>query len=486
MGHPVAPHVPDLGPGRGGRRPFHRIDGGIHRFPTRPYHRGEDPRSGPATLSRRFSTINRPLLSADDLAGDLRRTTLPGGLRVVSERLSHTAAFNLGFFVGVGSRRETLALHGASHMLEHVLFKGTPRLSAEEISASIEGVGGDLNAYTAKEHTCFYARLLAEDADRAVGVMSDMLAHSLIEPEHFASERTVVLEEIAMGNDDPGDVAHDLSARRLYGHSGLAKPVIGSVESIRAMDRDAVVEYWLAQYRADDIVVSASGAVDHDRLLDQLAPLDEALAQRRRPTSPTSAEEPAVAEPGLVVQTRDFEQLEAVMSWPGLALLDPRRAALDVLVTVLGGGMSARLFVEVRERRGLTYSIDASEIAYTDAGQVSIEWACAPERLQQIVDVVREVLDDVLAHGLTATELAQAKGQIRGQTLLGLESPSAHMSRNGRTVLQDDPRTVGEMLAAVEAVTLEDVHALARHLFSSAPTLAVVGPWDADRTVALG
>lgn len=432
------------------------------------------------------TTITRPQLSADALAGDLRRTTLPGGLRVVSERLANTAAFNLGFFVGVGSRRESTALHGASHMLEHVLFKGTPRLTAEQISASIEAVGGDLNAYTAKEHTCFYARLLAEDSARAVEVMSDMLAHSSIEPAHFSSERTVVLEEIAMGNDDPGDVAHDLTAQRLYGASGLAKPVIGSAESIRAMDRDSVVEYWRSQYRADDIVVSVAGAVDHDLLLEQLAPLDRALAERHAPADRPGEGGAAVVEPGVVVATRDFEQLEVVMSWPGPALLDARRAALDVLVTVLGGGMSARLFVEVRERRGLAYSIDASELAYTDAGQVSIEWACAPGRLQPIIDVVRGVLDDLVQHGITEQELAQAKGQIRGQTLLGLESPGAHMSRNGRTWLQQDPRSVGDVLREVAQVTREDVHALAAELFTGRPTLAVVGPWNERTPISLG
>lgn len=403
---------------------------------------------------------------------------------MVSERLAHTAAFNLGFFVGVGSRRETIAQHGASHMLEHVLFKGTPRLSAEQISASIEGVGGDLNAYTAKEHTCFYARLLAEDSARAVAVMSDMLAHSLIEPEHFASERTVVLEEIAMGNDDPGDVAHDLTARRIYGSSGLAKPVIGSADSILAMDRAAVVSYWRSQYRADDIVVSAAGAVDHDELVERLAPLDLALGARRAIGTP-GADPHAVPEPGVVVQTRDFEQLEVVMSWPGLALLDPRRAALDVLVTVLGGGMAARLFVEVRERRGLAYSIDASELAYSDAGQVSIEWACAPGRLQPIIDVVRSVVDDLVAHGITEDELVQAKSQIRGQTLLGLESPGAHMSRNGRTWLQEDPRSVRDIMDEVAAVTLSDVHRLAAELFTVRSTLAVVGPWDEDAPLSV-
>ena len=443
-------------------------------------------RGGVIPYSEVFTINRRPLLSADALVGDLRRTTLPGGLRVVSEHLTNTAAFNLGFFVGVGSRRETQALHGASHMLEHVLFKGTPRLSAEQISASIEGVGGDLNAYTAKEHTCFYARLLAEESERAVEVMSDMLAHSLIEPEHFSSERTVVLEEIAMGNDDPGDVAHDLTACRLYGTNGLAKPVIGSADSIRAMDRDMVADYWLSQYRADDIVASASGALDHDLLLEWLAPLDAALASRRASGDPATDDVPPVADPGVVVRTRDFEQLEVVMSWPGLAMMDPRRAALDILVTVLGGGMSARLFVEVRERRGLAYSIDASELAYTDAGQVSIDWACAPERLQPIIDVVRGILDDVVAHGITEQELAQAKSQIRGQTLIGLESPAAHMSRNGRSWLQDDPRTVGQILDEVAAVQLADVHRLAVDLFTRPPTLAVVGPWDEDTPILLG
>lgn len=456
-------------------RPGRRVHGSRHR---------PDPE---ATIPAPVPTP--PHLTDSSAPSRQRRTVLPGGLRVVTERFDHTAACNLGFFVGVGSREESPALHGASHMLEHVLFKGTPHRSAEQISASIEGVGGDLNAYTSKEHTCFYARLLGDEAARAVEVLGDMLAHSLILPEHFAAERNVVLEEIAMGNDDPSDLANDLVARQVYGSHGLALPVIGSVDSVVAMRRDDVAGYWQERYRSDAIVVSATGQVDHDWLVDQLLDLDTALAAAPatgRPVDPPAISTAPTFAPGVVVHERDFEQLDAVMGWPGMALRDDRRAAVDVLLTVLGGGMSARLFVEVRERRGLAYAIDASEAAYSDAGQVSIEWACTPDRLQEVVDVVGAVVADITDRGITEEELARAKAQIRGQTLLAMESPAAHMSRNGRMWLHQDERTIAEILQDVARVSRDDVLAVARTLFASPPTLAVVGPWEAGTTVRLG
>ncbi len=407
------------------------------------------------------------------LGGEVRRSELTCGLRVVTEDVPDSHTFSVGFFVGVGSRHETEHLHGASHFLEHVLFKGTRRRAPEEISAAIEQVGGDLNAYTAREHTCFYARVLAEDAELACDVLVDMLTGSTVLADDVEAEREVILEEIAMHADEPAEVAADLVTARLFPDHPLGRPVIGSRSSIRSLSRDQVVGFWRRHYRPSSIVVAASGRVDHDALVRWLRPLDAVrqTSRARRTSAPARRHVPGVS-----VLRRPSEQCTVSLAFPGFGVFDQRRYPLGVLATVLGGGMSSRLFVEVRERRGLAYAIDAGEQAYADAGLFTVEFQATPDRVDQILTLVREALADVVARGITPEELGRAKGQLRGQTVLAYESPAARMSRLGTSELAGDPRTIADVLEGYDRVTDEDVRQVARLVVADPPFVAVVGP----------
>jgi predicted Zn-dependent peptidase len=406
------------------------------------------------------------------LDGAVRRTVLPHGLQVLTEAMPSARTFSVGVYAGVGSRHESTARHGASHFLEHVLFKGTRRRSAEEISIAVESRGGELNAYTTKEHTCFYARVLADDGPLAVDVLSDMLSASLVRSADVDAERAVILDEIAMHADDPGEVVAELVADAIFAGSGLGKMVIGSPESITTMSRDVIVRHWRQHYTPAGLVVAAAGDVDHDRLVEQLVALDD------RPTTSPPATRPtrAAPAPGLVAVTRRVEQMNAVLAFPGPAVFDDRRYAAGLLSVILGGGMASRLFVEIRERRGLTYGIDAGETSYSDAGMWSVDFQCAPGRLGPILDLVRGMLDEIAADGVGEAELDRAKSQMRGQTVLSYEGPSSRMGRLGTNALLGDERSLDEVLARYDAVTPEELQAEAARLFAQPPTLGLVGP----------
>ena len=370
-------------------------------------------------------------------------------------------------------------MHGASHFLEHVLFKGTPRRTAEEISQSVESVGGELNAYTAKEHTCFHARVMADDAELVVDVLADMITDSLLLGRDIDAERAVILDEIAMHHDDPGEVGADLVTSAIFGDHGLGRPVIGSASSITNLRRNQVDAYWRRHYRPTEIVVAAAGAVDHDRLVAQLGAFDRfaddhGRRSRRvlRPLTPTAVRQG----PQVVAAVRDSAQVSATLAAACPGMFDDRRYALGLLSLVLGGGMSSRLFVEVRERRGLTYSIEAGESIYSDAGLFSIDWQCAPERLTDILDVVRGVTAELADAGIDDRELARAKTQLRGQTILAYEGPNSRMSRLGGSTISGETRALEDHLDRYDAVSADEVQLMAQQLFAGGPVLGVVGP----------
>jgi predicted Zn-dependent peptidase len=407
------------------------------------------------------------------LDGAVRRTVLRNGLQIVTEDIRSTSTYSLGVFVSVGSRHETRSLHGASHFLEHLLFKGTPNRSAEQISATIESVGGELNAYTAKEHTCFYARVLHSDAELALDVLSDMISHSLITPEDVDAERAVILEEISMHADEPAELAAEAVAAEIFGKSGLGRPIIGSAAAVVALTRRQIVQHWRRHYQPGCLVVAAAGKVNHDRLVERLSALD---TQPSAPAAPARPGPSAISRGGgLLMHKLPLEQCSAVLAFPSPGIFDARRFPLGLLSLIIGGGMASRLFVEVRERRGLTYGIDAGETAYSDAGLWSVEWQCAPGRLAQILELVHATLSDVAAHGITEDELARAKGQMRGQTALSYEGPGSRMSRLGVNTVLGDERTLGELLRRFDQVTAAEVRAEAEVLFAQPPTLAIAG-----------
>ena len=408
----------------------------------------------------------------------VRRTVLPGGLRVVTETMPGVRSAAIGVFVGVGSRDETPALHGCSHFLEHLLFKGTPTRTAMQISSTMDAIGGDFNAYTAKEYTCYHARVLDEDLPLAVDVLGDMMTNSLITPEHVEDEREVILDEIAMHDDDPEDVVHNLFAEAAWSGRPLAKPIAGTTESIRALSRAQVNRYYRRHYVGANMTVAVAGNVKHAdvvrRVRRAFAPLLEAEGA---PMLPRATEVSKSAHSVETRSSRPFEQVNLVLGMKGLTRSDPRRHVLGVLNTALGGGSSSRLFQEVREARGLAYSVYSFGLAYSDAGMVGVSVGCLPSKSGQVLDVVRDELEKIARDGITAEELERGKGQMRGGLVLGLEDTGSRMSRLEESELfQKRLLSVDDILARIDSVTLDDVHELAASVFNRPETLAVVGP----------
>ncbi|MGZ6812045.1 MAG: M16 family metallopeptidase, partial [Blastococcus sp.] len=427
------------------------------------------------------------LLDLDEVGGRVERTELPGGLRVLTETMPGVLSATLGIWVGVGSRDETPALAGSSHFLEHLLFKGTHSRSALEIATVMDAVGGEMNAFTAKEHTCFYANVLASDLPLAVTLLSDLVTDALNTPADLESERTVVLEEIAMRDDEPSDAVHDLFSETLFGNTPLGRSVLGTVESIEGLSRDDVDGWYRGRYTMPSIVVTAAGRVDHRQVLDLVsAAFADRLSGDRRP-DPLRLGEPGPERPatpaGLI--TRSTEQTHVLLGLPAMGRLDERRYAGAVLDTAVGGGMSSRLFQEIREKRGLVYSVGSALTHYAGAGTFSVYAGCAKKRVPEVLRLIREELSRVAADGITAEEVARGRGQLKGGLVLGLEDTGSRMSRLGKSELSyGEYLPVREVLARIEAVDEEQVRSVAAELFSRQTCLAVVGPYresDLDR-----
>ncbi len=411
-------------------------------------------------------------------------TELPGGLRVLTETVPAVRSVSLGIWIGIGSRDETSEQAGAAHFLEHLLFKGTRRHTATGIAEAFDAVGGDLNAFTAKEHTCYYAHVLDTDLPLAVDVLADVVTDALLAPADVELERGVVLEEIAMRDDDPEDLLGELFDDALFGAHPLGRPVIGSESSVRAMDRETLHTFWRGQYTTPRMVVAAAGNLTHEHLVGLVeAALGAACTRAGAGTSPVPprSPEPAVlaARPMLVLHGEDTEQAHLMLGVPAPSRHDPRRAALAVLNTALGGGPSSRLFQQVREQRGLAYSVYSSYTTYADSGSLSVYAGCAPQRLGEVAAVVRDVLAGVAAGGVTPAEVARAQGNLRGGLVLGLEDTPSRMTRLGRAELDHGrQRSVAESLQMIAAVAPDEVTALAEELLAAPLTTAVVGPYD--------
>ncbi len=432
-----------------------------------------------AGVSQRAGST-RTLLTAGD-GGVIRRTVLPGGIRVLSESIPGVRSVAFGVWVGVGSRDEAPSQSGASHYLEHLLFKGTRKRDALEISAALDEVGGELNAFTAKEYTCFYARVLDADVPIAVDVICDMVTSSVLSTHEVENERGVILEEIAMHDDDPGDSVHDEFASLVWPGDPLGRPVLGSVETIAAMSRSAINGYYRRRYRPDQLVITAAGNIEHAKLVRLVrksfagVPIDEdALPAQPRKGKQTPSFTVATA-----TRHRQTEQANLVLGCAGLARGDERRFAAGVLNAAVGGGMSSRLFQQVRERHGLAYSVYSFASHYADAGMFGVYAGCHPKRVPQVLDLCREELALVASGGLSAAELERGRGQMRGGFVLGLEDTGSRMSRLGKSELvYGELMTVNEVIAAIDSVTLDDVQEVAADLFTRPTSLAVIGPYD--------
>jgi predicted Zn-dependent peptidase len=419
----------------------------------------------------------------------VRRTVLPGGLRVVSESLPGVRSVAFGIWVGVGSRDERPSLAGTSHFLEHLLFKGTPSRDALEIAAVMDAVGGEMNAFTAKEYTCYYARVLDEDLALAVDLVCDMVTSSLITADDVESERGVILEEIAMHDDEPADVVHDSFAAAVFGaETPLGRPVIGTVASIESLSRTSIAGYYRRRYAADSMVVAASGGLEHGRLLKLVKKAFAGKLTGDVPPAPLrSVGQPPASHSSVVVEERSTEQANLVLGTTGLRRDDPRRFALGVLNGALGGGMSSRLFQEIREKRGLAYSVYSYASSHADTGLFGVYAGCAPGRADEVLDLVREQLALAADKGLTEDELRRSKGQMRGSLVLGLEDTGSRMSRLGKgELVHGELLSVDEVLGRIDAVTLDHVHEVAREVLTRPLSLGALGPFgDKDFSEAI-
>ena len=422
---------------------------------------------------------------ADDGAGVIRRTVLPGGVRVLTEAMPNQRSVTIGYWVAVGSRDESPQGFGSTHFLEHLLFKGTSTRSAMDIAAAFDRVGGESNAGTAKESTVYHARVLDEDLPMAIEVLTDMLASSVIDPAEMETERGVILEELAMDADDPVDYAHERLAEVLLGPHPLARPIGGTPDTIRGVTREHVWDHYAHWYRPDEIVVTAAGGLEHDEVcrlvLEALSRSGWDLPEGARPaprrTVDTAAAAAASIAPGMHRFAKQVEQANVLVGGRSLSTTDEDRFALGVMNAILGGGMSSRLFQQIRERRGLAYSTYSFSAGYSDLGYYGLYAGCQPSRVCEVADLMVAELERMATEHVTAEELDRAHGQICGGTVLGMESTGARMSRLGRSEL-----VLGEFvdltdsLDRVRAVDAEHVRAVAARLVEGEWASVVVGP----------
>ncbi|HUO37303.1 MAG TPA: pitrilysin family protein, partial [Mycobacterium sp.] len=393
---------------------------------------------------------------------------LPGGLRVVSEHVPSVRSASVGVWVGVGSRDEGSSVAGAAHFLEHLLFKSTPTRSAVQIAQAVDAVGGELNAFTAKEHTCYYAHVLDADLELAVDLVSDVVLRGRCAPDDVELERDVVLEEIAMRDDDPEDALTDVFLSALFGRHPIGRPVIGSVESVSAMTRAQLHSFHIRRYTPERMVVAVAGNVDHDEVVSLVRHYFGArLVRGRRPVPPRKGTGHVPGRPGLTLISRDAEQTHVSLGVRAPGRHWRHRWALSVLNTAIGGGLSSRLFQEIRETRGLAYTVYSTVDTFADSGAMSVYAACQPERFHEVIRLTGEVLETVARDGISASECRIAKGSLQGGLVLGLEDSGSRMNRIGRSELNyGEHRSLADTLARIDAVTLDEVNAIARQLLN--------------------
>ncbi len=414
----------------------------------------------------------------------VRRSVLPSGVRILSEQVPGARSATIGYWVAVGSRDELPATYGSTHFLEHLLFKGTTSRTALDIAVSFDAVGGEHNAMTAKEYTCYYAKVQDRDLPMAVDVLSDMLTSSIIDATEFENERGVILEELAMADDDPGDVANERFFEAVLGEHPLGRPIGGSPETIQAATRDSVWNHYRANYRARDLVITVAGAVDHDELV---AGVERALVAagwdlncEAEPVERRDATHDVIERGSpLVVVQRPIEQANILLGVSGIPATDERRSTMAVLNSILGGGMSSRLFQEIREKRGLAYSVYSFSPSYSDAGLFGLYAGCSPAKAGQVTELLIAEFRRLGDGGVTDEELRRAVGQLSGASALALEDSDTRMSRLGRSeITLGEFSDLDESLRRLALVTAEDVKELAVELALRPLSIAAVGTVD--------
>ncbi|MDI6870048.1 MAG: pitrilysin family protein [Bacillota bacterium] len=404
-----------------------------------------------------------------------QKTTLDNGIRVVTEHLPHVRSVALGFWFGVGARHEDAGTSGLSHLIEHLMFKGTAKRSARQIAEEFDATGGQLNAYTSKEYTCYYARVLDRHLPMATEVLADMVLHSRFAPEDLEKEKGVVQEEIKMYEDSPDEMVHDLFTQAILGGHPLGRTILGTAETVSRFTREDLLTHLERHYTPDNLVVAAAGHAEHAAVVAEVECHFRDFRGRR-----TAEEAPApAASPKPVLRAKETEQVHLCLGVEGLKRGDPRKYALFTLDVILGGGMSSRLFQELREERGLVYSTYSYHVCYRETGLFAIYAGMSPHNADEVVDLVKREFARLAAEGVGAEELRRAKEQLKGSLVLSLESTASRMSRIAKSELFDERYdTPDELVAKVDAVTAADVNALAAELLAEPRVaLAAIGPW---------
>ena len=406
-----------------------------------------------------------------------RRTILDNGVTVMSEEMDAVRSVAIGIWFAVGSRDESSPEAGMSHFMEHMMFKGTPSRTAAQISESFDRLGGELNAFTAKEYTCYYARVLDEHVPTAIEILSDMCVSSLLDEESCTNEREVVIEEIARMEDTPDDRIHELFANTLWPDHPIGLPILGKRETVGSFGHDASVTFRQRHYLTGNTVVAAAGHVDHDALVE--------LAQRflTMPAGPRSSR-PAAHAPSvsrLAVLEKDTEQAHICWGVSGLNAHHEDRFTLAIVDSILGGGMASRLFQEIREKKGLAYAVYSFHALYQDTGQFTVYAGTRPSNAEQVIRLIQAEAERVRTQGVTAEELDRSKQSIKGHLVLGLESTRNRMTRLGKNeVTGGEILSVDEVIRRVDTVTDADIKRVANEVLSAEKVLAVIGPFTAD------
>lgn len=402
----------------------------------------------------------------------VRVTRLSNGLTVATDRMDHVATASLGVWVGAGTRAEPAEINGVAHFLEHMAFKGTERRNARMIAEEIEAVGGILNAYTARENTAYYVKVLAEDVPLALDIVSDILMNPTFDPVELDRERSVILQEIGQAHDTPDDIIFDHFQERAYRDQAMGRPTLGTVETVRAMPREAIRDFMGRRYAGDRMVLAAAGSVDHDRIV--------ALAEEGFGGLKSRADasiEAARYTGGEIREARESEQVHLILGFQGPSYTDADFYPAAVLNTALGGGMSSRLFQQIREERGLVYSIFSFNASFADDGIFGVYAGTGPEDVGELVPVLCDEIAGVAARPMPAEEIARARAQVKAAMLMARESTGARCDQLGQQILiHGQPIPIEEQVAKLEAVDAEAVARAAGRIFASAPTLAATGP----------
>lgn len=405
----------------------------------------------------------------------IQKQVLENGIRVVAEHIPSVKSVSIGLWVNVGSRDEAQDEYGASHFLEHMFFKGTKTRTAKQIALTADELGGELNAFTTRESTTFYAKVLDEHLSTVIDLLADIFQSSLFEPSEIEKERQVIIEEIKMVEDDPEDLVYDLHLEETWRGSALAHSILGTPENVRSVTREKILSYIKRTYDPKEMVIAVAGRFDPKKMMAQIA---SAFGHYANPETRLETRRAAKIIPHVRVQKRKLEQVHLCIATDGLSYLSPKRYALYLLNTILGGGASSRLFQEVREERGWAYSIYSSPSAYLDCGLFTIYAGTSPQNVDKVVDVVLKMLNTVKKYGVDADELRRAKNQTKGSMMLSMESTSTRMGRIAKEELYFGRNfSLKEIVSEIDKVSLQDLQDLANTLFrQDSLSMTALGP----------